>query len=134
MNTMLDSAISPPLNDLKVLEISAAGSFAASLLAMILAICMTPLLNWLVKKGAPGWLALVITIGLVVILLLALVWLVGSSVQDFADSISSYQQRFSEIERGLGSVLNDLGVNREDLAAIPELTQPARITKYSCQG
>ena len=37
MNTMLDSAMSPPLNGLKVLEISAAGSFAVSLLAMILA-------------------------------------------------------------------------------------------------
>jgi crotonobetainyl-CoA:carnitine CoA-transferase CaiB-like acyl-CoA transferase len=37
MNTSLDSAASPPLSGLKVLEISAAGSFAASLLAMILA-------------------------------------------------------------------------------------------------
>ena len=37
MNTSLDSAVSSPLSGLKVLEISAAGSFAASLLAMILA-------------------------------------------------------------------------------------------------
>ncbi|NCF68273.1 MAG: hypothetical protein GWP61_20105 [Chloroflexi bacterium] len=37
MNNMPDTAISPPLKGLKVLEISAAGSFAASLLAMILA-------------------------------------------------------------------------------------------------
>ena len=100
---------------------------APILMAMILAICMTPLLNWLEKKGAPGWLALVITIGFVVIVLVLLVWLVGSSVQDFADSISSYQQRFSEIERGLGSVLGKLGVNREDLASIPESTQPAKL-------
>ena len=100
---------------------------APILLAMILAICMTPLLGWLEKKGAPGWLALVITIGLVVIFLVLLVWLVGSSVQNFADSISSYQQRFSEIERDLENVLGKLGVNREDLASIPELTQPAKI-------
>ena len=37
MNTSLDSAVSPPLSGLKVLEISVTGSFAASLLAMILA-------------------------------------------------------------------------------------------------
>ena len=37
MNTSIDSTISPPLSGLKVLEISATGSFAASLLSMILA-------------------------------------------------------------------------------------------------
>lgn len=100
---------------------------APILLALILAICMTPLLNWFVKKGAPGWLALVITIGLVVILLLLLVWMVGSSVQGFFDGISAYDQRLEEIQRALGGALNDLGVNTEDLAAIPELTQPAKI-------
>ena len=100
---------------------------APILLALILAICMTPLLDWLEKKGAPGWLALVITIGIVVILLVLLVWLVGSSVQNFADSISSYEPRFAEIEQDLGKVLNDLGVNREALATMPELTQPAEI-------
>ena len=37
MSSPLDSTTSPPLRGLKVLEFSATGSFAASLLAMILA-------------------------------------------------------------------------------------------------
>lgn len=100
---------------------------APILLALILAICTTPLLNWFVKKGVPGSLAIVITIGVIVILILLLVWMVGASVQNFFNSISAYEQRFAEIQQDLGGVLKDLGVNPGDLALSPESTEPGKI-------
>ena len=90
---------------------------APILLAFVLAITTTPLLDWFIKKGAPSWLALILTILLIVIFILGLVWLVGNSVQNFSESISKYQQRFTEIERDLGGLLANLGVDANDLGA-----------------
>jgi AI-2 transport protein TqsA len=90
---------------------------APILLAFVLAITTTPLLDWFIKKGAPSWLALILTILLIVIFILGLVWLVGNSVQNFSESISDYQQRFMEIEQELGGFLTKLGVDVNNLGA-----------------
>jgi len=100
---------------------------APILLALVLAICTTPFLNWFMKKGLSGGLALVIVIVIDVVLLLGLVWLVGNSVQNFTASISQYDQRFAEIESTLGGVLANLGVNPEDMAENPELAEPGKL-------
>ena len=96
------------------------------LLAFVLSITSTPILYWFMKKGAPSWLALVLTIGIDVVIILALVWLVGSSVQDFAASVSEYEARVKEIEQRLGGVLANLGVDVESLAA-DQLTAPEEL-------
>jgi predicted PurR-regulated permease PerM len=98
---------------------------APVLLALILAICTTPFLNWLTKRGVSGGLALVIVIAVDVVLLIALVWLVSNSVQNFSASVSQYEQRFAEIEQSLSGVLSNLGVNPEDMAENPELADPS---------
>jgi predicted PurR-regulated permease PerM len=96
------------------------------LLAFILAITSTPFLYWFMKKGAPAWLALILTIGMDVVVILALVWLVGSSVQDFGESVSEYEARLTEIEQALGGRLANLGVDVESLAA-DQLTAPEEL-------
>lgn len=90
---------------------------APILLSFVLAITTTPILYWLIKKGAPSWLALILTILLIVIFLVGIVWLVGSSVQNFSESISDYQQRFTVIEQSLEGLLNNLGVDVNNLGA-----------------
>lgn len=91
------------------------------LLALVLAITAAPLLQWFIKRGVPTWLALVLTIALIVVLTLGLVWLVGLSVQDFNEKIPTYQERMGEIEQTLGSGLTNLGVDVESLAADPSV-------------
>jgi predicted PurR-regulated permease PerM len=89
------------------------------LLAMVLAITAAPLLGWFMRRGAPAWLALVLTIVLTVLLILGIVWLVGLSVQDFADKLPGYEKRFGEIEQTLGTTLTNLGVDVDNLTADP---------------
>lgn len=96
---------------------------APILLAFVLAITTTPLLDWFIKKGAPSWLALILTILLIVIFILGLVLLVSNSVQNFSESVLKYQQRFTEIERALGGFLANLGVDRNDLG-VDRATSP----------
>jgi AI-2 transport protein TqsA len=101
-----------------LLAMRATNAFLAPiLLAFVLAVTTTPLLDWFIRKGAPSWLALILTILLIVIFILALVWLVGNSVQNFSESISKYQQRFVEIEQALGGFLTNLGVDVNNLGA-----------------
>jgi predicted PurR-regulated permease PerM len=90
---------------------------APILLAFVLAICTTPFLHWLVKKGVPGGLALILVIIMDVLILVGLVWLISSSVQNFSASVSQYEDRFQEIEQNLGGLVDRLGVDVESLAS-----------------
>jgi predicted PurR-regulated permease PerM len=96
------------------------------LLAMVLAVTASPLLGWFTKRGAPAWLALILTILLNALLILGIVWLVGLSVQDFSDKLPAYEQRIEEIEHSLGSTLTNLGVDVDNLTADP-IIAPERL-------
>ena len=100
------------------------------LMALVLAITAAPLLNWFMKRGAPSWLALVLTLILVVAIILSLVWLVGLSVQDLGEKLPAYEQRIGEIEQTLGSTLTNLGVDVESLTADP-LVAPDKWLNYA---
>lgn len=88
---------------------------APILLAFVLAICTTPFIDWFMKKGAPGWLALLLTLAIDIVLVVALVWLVGSSVQQFSETLPEYQPRFEEIEQNLGGAIDRFGIDTETL-------------------
>jgi predicted PurR-regulated permease PerM len=100
------------------------------LLALVLAITATPLLNWFMKRGAPSWLALVLTIVLVVALILGIVWLVGLSVQDLGDKLPAYEQRIGEIKQEFGSTLTNLGVDVDSLAS-DQLVAPDKLLELA---
>jgi predicted PurR-regulated permease PerM len=89
------------------------------LLALVLAITVSPLLYWFMKRGAPSWLALILTIAFVVVFILGIVWLVGLSVQNFDENLSTYEQRIEEMKGELGSALTNLGVDVDSLGADP---------------
>jgi predicted PurR-regulated permease PerM len=100
------------------------------LLAMVLAITVTPLLHWFMKRGASSGLALILTIVLTVLVTLGIVWLVGLSVQDFSEKIPAYEQRFEEMEQSLGSTLTKLGVDVDDLAS-DQMVAPEKLLELA---
>jgi predicted PurR-regulated permease PerM len=102
---------------------------APILMAFVLAICTTPFLNWFMKKGIPSWLAMVITIGFDVLLIILLVWLISNSVQNFSNTVSEYDQRFAEIEQSIGPVLDNLGIDVNNLSA-DESTSPRSLLEF----
>jgi predicted PurR-regulated permease PerM len=88
-------------------------------LAAVLAITASPLLNWFMKRGAPSWLALLLTLALVIIFVVGIVWLVGSSVQDFREELLAYEESIEEIKQLFGTRLTNLGVDVDTLKADP---------------
>ena len=66
------------------------------LLASFIAIIAAQPLFWLQKKGIPNWLALIIVILGVFLLIVALVSLVGASINNFNDRIPEYEARLNQ--------------------------------------
>jgi predicted PurR-regulated permease PerM len=105
---------------------------APILLALVIAVCISPILRWLTKKGAPTWLAFLLTIGITALSIVALVWLVSASVQEFSESISAYEERFEEIEQSLGGAVDNLGIDVQTLAA-DKLAAPRELLKLAAE-
>lgn len=66
------------------------------LLAAFISISSSPLLFWLKKRKVPTWLALLIVMFGILIFLLIIAGLVGSSVNDFTSRLPFYEARLKE--------------------------------------
>ena len=81
------------------------------LLAGFIAIISAQPLFWLQKKGIPNWLALLIVILGVFLLIVALVSLVGASINDFTSSLPEYETRLNQQKTVMLEWMQKLGLN-----------------------
>lgn len=94
------------------------------LLSMFLAIISAPPLFWLEQKGIPRVLAMLAVIAGIVVILLLMAAIIGSSVDGFTRNLPTYQTHLREIIGTLLTWLKDKGVT------IPE----AQVTRYLDPG
>ena len=80
------------------------------LLSVFIAVICAPPLNWLRKKGVPTALAILVVITVLAALGVALIALVGNSVDDFLKNLPSYQERLRGQMTGTLSWLEEKGV------------------------
>ena len=108
---------------LVVTVLQSAAAILCLLLAVFIAIVVTPMLRWMYSRGVPKWGALMVIafILLDVGSLLALVTTGG--VEGFRDSLPTYQERFITLSHQFGDWLEGVGVggSRE---AMPDLLDP----------
>lgn len=78
--------------------------------AFIAVICTSPLF-WLRRKGAPTGIAIVIVLVGIMVIGLAMVALVGTSLQDFSDALPSYQAQLREKIARLLTWVQGMGIN-----------------------
>jgi AI-2 transport protein TqsA len=76
-------------------------------LALVIAICFVPLLNWFKRKGLPPWLALVLTILTIVAGVVALVLFLGVSLSQLIEALTTYQEDLDARLDGLTNVIAD---------------------------
>jgi len=106
-----------------IFAMKASSSILSSfLLAGIIGISVLPLTSWLVRKGVTTWLALLITILLIFLGVLALIAVIGVSVKNLIDTLPGYQDNLNglldTVETGLGKV----GLDQSELeTAITEI-------------
>jgi predicted PurR-regulated permease PerM len=97
------------------------------LLALIIGISVAPLAAWLGRKGAPDWLALLITIALVILGIVGLIALVGISVSDLIATLRQYEDNLQELVDSLQAVLERVGLGNSQIHAFFGQTSPAKI-------
>ena len=80
------------------------------LLAAFMAILCIPLLTWLTRHRVPAPLAVLAVVAVAIGALAGVVLVVGSSVNDFADRVPFYQQRFKELHTSFQGWLGEQGI------------------------
>jgi len=80
------------------------------LLAVFVAILCVPLLSWLTRHRVPPFIAVALVILVAILGLAAVALVVGSSVNDFADRVPFYEQRFKLLHTATQKWLGDSGI------------------------
>jgi len=102
---------------------SAASILTPLLLAVFIAIVMTPILRWMRSRGVPKWGALMVIAFILLDIGSLLALVTTGSVEGFRDSLPTYQERFMTLSHQFGGWLEGVGIggSRE---AIPDLLDP----------
>jgi AI-2 transport protein TqsA len=85
----------------------AADVFAPIFQAIFIATLLTPIYKWL-KRRVPGGLALLLTLGFVVLVALFLALLIGKSLTTLKTSLSSYNDQFAQRQEELAAQVETL--------------------------
>ena len=86
------------------------------LLAAFIAIISAPPLFWLQRKGLPTWLSLLIVVLGVLLIVLLVAGLVGTSVRDFSKDLPVYEAKLRQQTTLIMGLLEKLGVDTSGLA------------------
>ncbi|MBU1194347.1 MAG: AI-2E family transporter [Proteobacteria bacterium] len=100
------------------------------LLASFLAIICAPSLFWMQKKGVPSLLGILILLLGVICAQVIVVTLVSSSVADFSQNLSFYQDRLKNLTYDSLKLLSGLGINVETEKLV-EILNPSRIMRLA---
>jgi predicted PurR-regulated permease PerM len=105
------------------------------LLALVVAVCVTPLLRWLQSKGVPGWLALLLVLVVLLGVLVAVISYVGLSISRLTEALPTYIEAGQETQESLAagketveSLLASKGIDVETLIS-PDLFQPEKLVE-----
>jgi AI-2 transport protein TqsA len=93
----------------------AADIVAPILLAWVIAISMTPLLNWLIGRGLSARVSQLLVVLIVVVSLVALVLIVGISLSRLMVAIPTYGENLTALKVDIAHAAADIGVDLSDL-------------------
>jgi AI-2 transport protein TqsA len=94
------------------------------LLALIFAFTFGPMIGWLQKKGLPSWLALLLTLFLILGGGIILILFVGTAIRELVTTLPTYQSSAQEQTNNLQESLANLNIN---LQSILNVFDPSKI-------
>jgi predicted PurR-regulated permease PerM len=105
---------------------AAASLITSIFFAFVIAVAVTPLQNWLRRRGLPLWLSFSMVALAVLIFILFLVGILAVSANQFINALPSYRERIAELKQALNAFLESHGVDSRDLLALDSF-QPENI-------
>jgi len=100
------------------------------LLAAIIGISVAPLARWMVRKGVPDILAILITIAVVILGIGGVILLMVVSVSELINSLPQYQDNLQAQINGLGTIMERTGVDSSQIQSSLGLSDPGRIISF----
>jgi predicted PurR-regulated permease PerM len=97
------------------------------LLAAIIGISVAPMARWMVRKGVPDILAILITIVVVILGIGGVILLMVISVSELVDSLPQYQDNLQAQINSLETTLERVGVDSSQISSSLGLSDPGRI-------
>jgi AI-2 transport protein TqsA len=92
-----------------------AGLINQILLAFLLTMCITPLPEWLIKKGVPKGFSILISLVVILVGGFLITTMLASSIANVVESIPVYQERLESIYRDLQEFAESQNLNIADL-------------------
>jgi predicted PurR-regulated permease PerM len=86
--------------------------------AVVLSLLFSPVYSWLLRRGLPAPLALVIMLVVLVILFLGLFFILGTSIGRFGERVGFYVQQLNGDLDSLETLLERLGLSNLDLSEV----------------
>ncbi len=108
---------------------SAAVIIVPFLLSMFFAIIFAPMFGWLNRKGIPEAISLLAVIFLFVALIGLVGILIGSSVQDFSNKLTFYEEHLHQQMDGISAMLAEWGITLPD-QELQDMFDPAVLMQY----
>jgi len=85
------------------------------LLAGVIGISVLPATSWLIRKGVATWLALLITVGLIFLGVVALIAVIAISVINLVETLPQYQSNLQGLLDSAATGLGSIGLQQTDL-------------------
>jgi AI-2 transport protein TqsA len=101
----------------------AASFLVPVLLAIFFATLLTPIYGWLKKRRIPGWLALILSVSILLVIALVIVVLVGRSLTVLEANLEGIQEQFSQRQSELAAQVESLDTGA-DAAALTSALDP----------
>ena len=105
----------------------AADIINALFLAWIIVLVASPLLHWLIGKGAPIWLSFGLTLVTILAAFVAFSLVLVVAVDRFADAIPEYAAELNIVIASIQDTLSSLGINPSDSGSIMSILDPDKI-------
>jgi predicted PurR-regulated permease PerM len=99
-------------------------------MAALLAIALSPLQSWLIKKGLPGWAALILTLIVGILILVGLILVLVGGLAQFANALPGYSEQIDALTADATAALDTYDIDLEGILAGVEVST-AKIVEVS---
>jgi predicted PurR-regulated permease PerM len=106
---------------------SASSLINAFLLSLIIVLSASPILYGLKKRGAPSWLAFIVTLFAIVLVFVVLVLVLVGSFNTLAESLPEYVAEMEGLKESVEELIARLGIEQSDIEAALTLIEPGAI-------
>jgi AI-2 transport protein TqsA len=94
---------------------------------------MTPVLRWLIRKGMPQSIALIVVIVTVVVIMFVLAVIIVVSLQNVVQALPTYQERIADLQDEITSALANRGVDTADIKDL-EIFSPEKLVNVGVEA